>query len=130
MGLGLDEQRRADYEIAARPYGSVGMMPWLAKTAFGASLPTPVTRVNFEVSRKGSAAVIDFRIKQRRPYFIALQFNYVGRADSDRVVGLVEYPGITIPIHLRLLIGRTRWCIDIGLRRYGYDERLLRAWVR
>jgi Domain of unknown function (DUF5625) len=81
----------------------LALMPWLAKTAFGNSLPTPVTRVNFEVSRKRSAAVIGFRINRRRPYFIALQFNYVGRADSDRVLGLVEYPGITIPIHLRLL---------------------------
>jgi hypothetical protein len=77
--------------------------PWLAKPALAASLPTPVTRIDFDVSRKGSVAAIDFRIKRRRPYFIALQFNYVGHADLHRVSELVGDPGVAIPIYLRLL---------------------------
>jgi hypothetical protein len=84
------------------------MTPLLTKTAFAASLPTPVTRIDFDVSRKGSVAAIDFRIKRRRPYFIALQFNYAGHDDEYRVADLVrdkspQHTGVTVPIQLQLL---------------------------
>jgi len=85
----------------------LGLMPWLPRVVFAESLPSPVTKTIFDVSRKGSVAVIDFIIKKPRSYAFALQFSYVGSDDLYRVLSLVgdgsqKSPGIGIPIHLKI----------------------------
>jgi hypothetical protein len=87
---------------------ALALMPWLAQTVFAASLPSPVTKTDFDVTRKGNVAAIDFRIKQPRSYVFALQFTYAGSDDEDRVMDLVggwklQNPGIDIPIQLKLV---------------------------
>jgi hypothetical protein len=87
---------------------ALALMPWLPNAVFAASLPSPVTRTDFDVTRKGNAAAIDFRIKQPRSYVFALEFTYAGLDDENRVLDLVggwklHNSGVDIKIRLTLV---------------------------
>jgi hypothetical protein len=71
------------------------------------SPPTPVVKWSFDVSKRDSKIIQDFRIDEYRSYYIALRFNYFGEKDLYRVLSLVgngssKYPGIDIPIHIKI----------------------------
>ena len=79
------------------------------------SLPTPVVKFPFDVSKRDSKVNQEIRIREYRSYYFALLFEYVHQgdhdriqADHDRVLALVgngasDDPGIKIPIHLKII---------------------------
>ena len=71
------------------------------------SPPTPVVKFPFDVSKRDSKVNQEFRIVEYRSYYFAIRFDYFGPADEKRVFALVgngsrRYPGVTIPIHVKI----------------------------
>ena len=66
-------------------------LPWLAKPVIAGQVPSPVTKTDFDVSRKDIVATIDFRIRRARSYVFALQFTYDGQEDELRVLQMVGF---------------------------------------
>jgi hypothetical protein len=87
------------------------LMLFLCMTSYAAfwstSPPTPVVKWPFDVSKRDSKVSQEFRIREYRSYYFALRFNYFGEVDLYRVLALVgngssKYPGIAIPIHIKI----------------------------
>ena len=71
------------------------------------SPPTPAVKFPFYVSKKDSTVNQEFQIREYRSYYFALRFEFSGQVDGQRVLVLVGngtsyYPGIGIPIHLKI----------------------------
>jgi hypothetical protein len=73
------------------------------------SLPTPVVKFPFDVSKRNSTVNQEFQIRDYRSYYFAIRFDYVGQTDHDRVNALVDVnislhkrTGIDIPIHIKI----------------------------
>ncbi len=71
------------------------------------SLPTPVVKFPFDVSKRDSTINQEFRISDYRSYYFALRFYHLGPPDAQRVLALVgnggsEPSGIDIPIHIKI----------------------------
>ena len=84
-------------------------IPCIAACAafWSTSPPTPVVKWPFDVSKRDSKVNQEFRIREYRSYYFALRFDYFGPAEDDRVLALVghgpgKYPGIDIPIHVKI----------------------------
>ncbi|MCX5848626.1 MAG: DUF5625 family protein [Deltaproteobacteria bacterium] len=80
---------------------------WFSLTSTSISPPTPVVKWPFDVSKRDSKVSQEFRIREYRSYYFALRFNYFGEVDLYRVLALVgdgssKYPGIAIPIHIKI----------------------------
>ncbi len=72
------------------------------------SPPTPVVKWPFDVSKRDSKVNQEFRIREYRSYYFALRFDHLGPPDAQRVLAVVgdgsrKYPGIAIPIHIKIL---------------------------
>lgn len=69
------------------------------------SPPKPRVIFPFDVSRRDSTVNQEFRIDEYRSYYFSLRFNYFGHPEECRLLELVgdeSYPGIDIPIHLKI----------------------------
>jgi hypothetical protein len=73
------------------------------------TLPVPVVKFPFDVSRQNSALSQDFRIVEHRTYEFSIRFEYTSRAVEDRLLEVLtgrpsHKRGIPIPLHVRLLV--------------------------
>jgi hypothetical protein len=69
---------------------------WFSSTSPSTSLPTPVVKWPFDVSKRDSKVNQEFRIRDYRSYYFALRFDYVTKgpddlADDYRVLALVDH---------------------------------------
>jgi hypothetical protein len=81
---------------------------WFSSTSASTSLPTVPVKFPFDVSKRDSKVSQEFRIGKVRYCCFGIQFNFFGQEDLFRVLALVgdgsrEYPGINIPIHLKII---------------------------
>jgi hypothetical protein len=89
---------------------------WFSSTSPSTTLPIPVVKWPFDVSKQNSTVDQEIRIREYRSYYFALRFEFVTKgsqerieADGDRVLALVDvdmstmkHKGINIPIHLKI----------------------------
>lgn len=89
------------------------LFPCIPKAVLAKSPPVPPVTFPFDVSRQGSTVDQEFRIKEYRSWYFALQFDHFGGADSYRVLALVgrggrgsdgsyAEPGVIVPIHMKI----------------------------
>lgn len=90
------------------------LFPWIPKASFAESLPVPRVKFPFDVSKRDSTVNHEIKIREYRSYYFAIQFDYFGAADMNRVRSLVgnggvrpdggyANPGIIVPIHIKLI---------------------------
>jgi hypothetical protein len=104
-------RNRRNMKLFKRLMAAFMMITWMttacAVLPTTTSPPTPVVKFPFDVSKRDSTVNQEFRIRDYRSYYFALQFNYIGYDDARRVFKLVgdgspTDPGIHVPIHVKI----------------------------